>query len=655
MNKILSLILFIGFSTLVFAQTEHIDYKLSDSTNYEQQNNASGDPIITLEEDYSIEFKYNNNTAYSYTLLHKRVQLLTDKGVNGYNAVYIPVNEGDELLSYDARVITPQGKIITLGKDALKKGFDEQSKRAYNYFAFEGIEKGSDVEYFYYIKRNGRNTLLGRIINFQKSSLIKKSTFEVISPENIELAFKSYNELKSVIRDTTLKDKNRWYLDKNNIPKFKSQSNAFDQPNQQYLIFKLEANTTTGIKNAVAYEDITTILFANAFADASKSSIKSIKKILKKLPLKGKTEEEKIRIIEHYVKSNYAFLDAPEKQLQDIESILKNKSLNEDGAVKLIGSMLSLLEINTQLVTTNNRSEIPFDETFESYIFLNDRLFYFPKLDLYLEPFSPLARLGYVNPMFMNTYALFIKGKINKKSLSIDHEIKFIEPLRANKTTSDIYVDVTFDEELNDPTYHIKHQQTGYYANTYQCGYDFIKEEDKLKMWSELAIKFLDEDGVISNLEIENKGCENFGVKPYIAKANLKSDKFLDFAGNKYLFKVGDLIGPQMELYQEEERVLPVQSNYNRKYYREITFNIPEGHKVVNLEDININKFHENEDEVIDMAFKSFYTLEGSSVKIQIDEYYHTMDFSVEEFDEYRRVINAAADFNKIVLIIQPI
>ncbi len=652
MNKIISLITFALVTGTLFAQTERADYQLSESTTYEKQE-AADDAIITLNEDYSMEFKYESEVAKSYTLLHKRVQLITDKGVNGYNAVYIPVNDGDSLLSYDARVITPAGKVISLGENALKEGYDERSKRAYKYFAFEGVEKGSDIEYFYYIKRNARRTLMGRVVNFQKSSLIKESTFEVITPDNIELGFKSYNDLGSVIRDTTLEEKNRWYLNKSNIAKFKPQSNAYDQPNQQYLIFKLEANTITGVTSAISYESVSTILFTNAFADASKDVTKKLKKILKELPVKGKTDEEIIRIVEHYVKSTFSFMDVANPQLENLESVLENKSLNEDGAVKLIGSLLSILEINCQLVLTNDRSEVPFDETFESYIFLSHRLFYFSKLGLYMEPFSPLSRLGYIDPMYMNTYALFITAKVEKKSLLITQKIGFIEPLKADRTTSDIYVDVTFDDAFENPNYHFQHKQTGYYANTYQCGYDFIKEEEKLKVWSELAIRFLDEEGVIKNLEIKNKGCEHFGVKPYIAEADFKSDKFLDFAGNKYLFKIGDLIGPQMELYQEEERVLPVQSDYNRKYHREINFNIPEGYKVANLEDIKIEKTHKNDEGTVDMTFQSLYEVKGNMVTVKIDEYYHTMDYTKEEFANYQKVINAAADFNKVVLIIQ--
>jgi hypothetical protein len=143
-------------------------------------------------------------------------------------------------------------------------------------------------------------------------------------------------------------------------------------------------------------------------------------------------------------------------------------------------------------------------------------------------------------------------------------------------------------------------------------------------------------------------------VKPLVISANVNTDKFLEVAGMKYLFKVGELIGPQMELYQEEKRELPVQSDYNRAYHRELTFNIPEGYKIVNLEDINMDVTHKTKDKV-DLAFVSTFKQEGNTIKVTIDEFYELMDMPKEEYESYQAVVNAAADFNKIVLIYEPI
>jgi hypothetical protein len=51
--------------------------------------------------------------------------------------------------------------------------------------------------------------------------------------------------------------------------------------------------------------------------------------------------------------------------------------------------------------------------------------------------------------------------------------------------------------------------------------------------------------------------------------------------------------------------------------------------------------------------FRSSYTLEGKTLKVVLDEYYKRLDYSLEEFEEYRKVINAAADFNKVVVYLE--
>ena len=158
----------------------------------------------------------------------------------------------------------------------------------------------------------------------------------------------------------------------------------------------------------------------------------------------------------------------------------------------------------------------------------------------------------------------------------------------------------------------------------------------------------------LENVKVENAGGKYFGQKPYIVTADLITDKFIENAGSKRLFKLGELIGPQMEMYQEEERIQPIQSDYNRTYYRELAFNIPEGYEVVNLKDAEINEVYKIDGEIT-MAFISKLEIDGNKVKVVIDEYYDVLDLPKEEFTEYQRVINAAANFNKVVLIFEKI
>ena len=53
------------------------------------------------------------------------------------------------------------------------------------------------------------------------------------------------------------------------------------------------------------------------------------------------------------------------------------------------------------------------------------------------------------------------------------------------------------------------------------------------------------------------------------------------------------------------------------------------------------------------MEFTSEYTLDGNKLSITCNEFYNIIRLPVEKYDAFRTVINAAADFNKISLILK--
>ena len=134
-----------------------------------------------------------------------------------------------------------------------------------------------------------------------------------------------------------------------------------------------------------------------------------------------------------------------------------------------------------------------------------------------------------------------------------------------------------------------------------------------------------------------------------IASADFKGSGFTELAGDKILFKVGMLIGPQAEMYNEKERKTPFNTLYCRKYERKITIEIPENIKITNLDELNINQVTSDQK----CRFVSSYVLEGNKLTITVEERYDRTYFSASEYKEYETVMNKAADFNKIVLVME--
>ncbi|MES2629128.1 MAG: hypothetical protein V4616_09195 [Bacteroidota bacterium] len=153
-------------------------------------------------------------------------------------------------------------------------------------------------------------------------------------------------------------------------------------------------------------------------------------------------------------------------------------------------------------------------------------------------------------------------------------------------------------------------------------------------------------------INVQNPGIENLTIKPLIVEFSFSSPAFIEKAGQKVLFKVGELIGPQAEMYQEKERQFPVENEFNRIYQRELVITIPENYTCRNPEILamNVTPFAAKKNEA---GFISAYKQEGNQLKVTISEYYNQLMLPKEDYEDYRKVINAAADFNKLVLVLE--
>jgi hypothetical protein len=66
---------------------------------------------------------------------------------------------------------------------------------------------------------------------------------------------------------------------------------------------------------------------------------------------------------------------------------------------------------------------------------------------------------------------------------------------------------------------------------------------------------------------------------------------------------------------------------------------------------LNISETYKD-GEVLTMGFVSRYELAGNTLKIKIQEDYRNIAYPLEQYEVFKKVINAAADFNKVVLIL---
>lgn len=610
---------------------------------------TSNNSIIIFEKKY-YEHVYENNALYEYYVTHIREKLITHTGIENSNKIYIQIKDDDVFIIEKARVIKNDGTIRELNKDEIKEAYSDETQKKYHYFAFEGIEEGCEIEYLICVKNV--SDLRGTVYNIQTE--VPTLSFEAkhIVPINLGLKFKSFNACPEAVLDTAEKEKFVWTIKAENISRIKEEDNATLNANKMKYAVKLNSNTFTGKNDIYSYGPVASSIFDYTYTLDSKE-IKSAKNFASSIKLDETTDETKIRSVENFIKTNFIYHKNGDDSKSNITSIITSKSFNETGAIKLFCNVFKNLGIETEIVLTSDRYNIKFDKEYECYPFLENYLIYFPKIKKFLTPTDNFTRLGFPDATNINNYGLFIKTiTVGDYNTGLG-KIKFISGAKYTESNDILKLKVDINSDFSDTKIEVVRELTGYQAANYQPYFDFINDKDKYKEFTESLIKYIDKEGTIENLVFENNNANFLGQKPLIAKAQLTSDFFFEKAGAKNVFKVGMLIGPQVELYKKEERKLPIDFAYPHSYSRTIEFNIPDGYKISNLDKINISEIYKKNESDASMLFTSNYTQNGNKITIQIEEFYADYEYKISEFEDYRRVANASANFNKVVLIFE--
>jgi hypothetical protein len=213
-------------------------------------------------------------------------------------------------------------------------------------------------------------------------------------------------------------------------------------------------------------------------------------------------------------------------------------------------------------------------------------------------------------------------------------------------------VKLAFNSTLDSVLMHSKQIFTGYGASIYRPAFHFLPK-DKLQDFTHELMQSVSNSKNIRNIKVANGAfADGYSNKPLSIEGDISSAELFEIAGNKLLLKVGDVIGPQVQMYQEKPRQLPVSIEYPHALDRKIEVTIPDGYIVKNLDDL---KFFitEKPNEEGTMGFISTFKLSGNSLVIDIHEYYKETAYGMDQFAAFQKVINAAADFNKVVLVLE--
>jgi hypothetical protein len=652
MTPLKNLILFLFITCNSIAQTAPFYESYNWETNPSYQIIGSDNDMVAIKDKVVTEFYFEDQNLTEYYLEHKILWLNSDDRIEEYNKIYLPFSNNASLQVSKARVIKKTGEVIELDESKILSAENEESGRKYNYFALEGIEKGSIVEYYYVVKRHPKYQ--GARVDIQNDYNKQTVEFDLYAPANLLFTFKSFNLTSTVTKDETSLEKMHWQLAVKDVVGVDKEEQSPYRAALGFVMYKLHQNT---YNNSIitSYNEVAQNLFAFYYPVYNEEETKLIHKFAKNIKIEeDESEENKARIVDLYIKENIYISENDSENLKKLTNVLDTKTANETGIVKLYVALFQKFNITHEMVLTSNRLKLKFDKEFEATNFLQEFLFYFPASKKYLSPSKFGTRFGFPPPYFMDNYGLFVTGYDIDGKRKAFSEVKYIEGIPASSSKDEMFIEVHFNkEDFTKNTISLERKLHGYYAMNIQPFMNLIQPNRKNEVIDESFAQNTDKDAKVLKRELINEDPSLFGVKPFVVKFDISSEYFVEKAGNKYLFKLGDLIGPQMEMYQEKKRILPLETEFNRSYYRTIKINIPEGYQISNLEDIKIKNSYAIKDKEL-FIFDSYYTLEGNVLTVTADEHYRESIVAPEIFEAYRTVINSAADFNKVTLVLEP-
>lgn len=641
-------------NTVLTAQTANLLNYDWGKPVFEQTNAAENDTTgaYILKKIDHIEWVYNDKGELDcYSVLHRKIKINNNKSLGNYNTIQLPDYTFNEILTLKARFFDEKGSVIDLDKSNAKKVTDE-NKNSYMLLAIEGAQAGGIIEY-YWVRKAQRNVY--GVYYIQDYVPLKYVQFSITSPINLQFITKAYNgapEMTETV-DSTAKTRVQMIESKDiaaMIPERKSFHNSYLQRAEYSLAY----NYASGKKRIYSRANATQNIYEN-LVEINDKETKSLNSFVKKIGLKNDmTEEQKIRAIENHIKTTIQlFAEAPNStELLYIPNIVSNKYTNLAGYVRLLLATFRQQNIAYELVITTPKSDRKFDSDFDGYNFLDDFLIYFPNGNKFLDPNSMMNRLGFIDEEYLGSEGLFLKTVSMSGVASFVPSVKKIPENDYKETIHTTDVLISIDAGNLTANYTWNNGFSGYSAQFLQPFMYYAEADSKKKFMDSFFFGETSTKDELVSYEVLNEKPQNWGVKPLVINCKYSGDALLSRAGNNILFKVGELIGQQMEMYREkEERTLPVEHDAARLYEREIIVHIPEGYTISNPEVLKMNTELAMNGNV-EAFFYSNYTINGQTLTITCSEGYKRVCYPAATYNEYVAVINAAADFNKLNLLL---
>ena len=589
-------------------------------------------PAVVLLDKRWIHTRVGDYAFATFIMNHVAIKINKAEEINKYNKIKA---EDDNYIrtvrDFHARIIKPNGEIKVLPQEKIVETEVEKVKS----IVFEGVEAGDILEYYFILKENPSSY---GVEIFQKDIPVLTAEFTIT---NSGVNFQTFPSIEFSKNN----DGSKVLFTASNIPPYIDEKNSKNTKNLVKLIY-LVSTPSMSSKNW-------SFFLPQNFKKPSFEYFKKnqAKDFIEKLNVKDKTTEEKLLKLDEYIKENFDFVWRGEKA-QKIKDLNEGKiKLKASDIFDLYGFTLKELNIPYKIVVGVDRFYADIDETTYVNPFPHEFMYYIPETQKFLSPYEKYLSYGY--PMYELQGSNAITFDPKEKVIG-----KMIFPIApSNYTRYETTSTVTLKDDLSNVSILKTYSTSGYTGQIERNTYKYLKgnEEEKelinfikKRILNDVDVKIIEHTA--ENLEFKNNHSNTF----FTINAKLESNEsFTENAGNLLLVNIGKAIGKQKNLYQVTERKTDIDLLYNKEFKHKIIFNIPQGYEVESYKDLIIDKkMNFNED--YNCSFKSEVKVEGNQVIVEVNETYKSINYSKELYQEYRKVVNASADFNKATLVLRP-
>lgn len=638
----------------------------------------NNEPAFFVLNDLSMDYRHEGrNSTNVYYTMHRIVKVLDNRGIESFNTVSIPVNFGTRVPSIKARTILPNGQVREIPQSMIKVTKDPTGRYKI-VFAMEGVEKNAEIEM---IVKTIRPASYFNELTFQYSIPVLHSTFSMSYPKDLTFRERGFNGYPTV-KEEESKTRKSMKIAVHDIPAAHEEPHSFYSQNVMRAVISIKDFAADFDKTQeLNFDSLARYIYTTNYKYTTREK-GAVNKFLMELGVDVRNKErDNIIRIENGIKTRitqYALVDYEDRDqvipsrgqfrslsLYDVDhdadrdvldSVLSKHAATPEGMVRLFAACFTQAGIAHELGLTANRQEYVVNSNMPNLNEMDTWLFYFPKEKKFLAPVNTFYRYPMVPAEVTGNKGVFCTmpaGKSRTEMLQPIYEMRKVAPFSYKESVASVNANVSFNKEM-DALLDISYAYTGYEAADLRTTLAVIPR-DKIKDLVKQQVTVADKHADILNYTISGEGFQAYNTnKPLEIYASVQNSSLMAKAGkDKYLFSVGHIIGQQDELYNEDERHMPVDLVYPHSYSRTITVNIPKGYKVTNLGSLKLDADHIDDDGNVVMAFKSDYRADGNKLIITVSEFYNQLHFEVTDYERYRKVVNTAADFSKVVLLLE--